>query len=72
MLVDELNPDRSLSYTPLFQIMFSVQNNETFESEGEGREFQGGVLNECTVKFDLSLDVTEQSDGLALSWTYNY
>ncbi len=60
-LVEALKPQRSLSYTPLFQIMFVLQNapKQTLDLSGlslEELEFDSG-----SAKFDLTLEVVEQS-----------
>ncbi|MFH8797516.1 amino acid adenylation domain-containing protein [Streptomyces sp. NPDC017941] len=52
-LVEDLNPDRSTAYSPLFQVMFAWQNfsREDFELPGVQVEFER--LRSETAKFDL-------------------
>lgn len=69
LLVDELKPERSLSYSPLFQILFVLQNNESY---GNGTGFQAGFSDTVELaKFDLELSVTEEDERLCLSWLFN-
>jgi amino acid adenylation domain-containing protein len=61
-LVEAFKPQRSLSYTPLFQVMFVLQNTpkQTLDLSGlslEELEFDNG-----SAKFDLTLEVVEQGD----------
>ncbi|WP_410657917.1 non-ribosomal peptide synthase/polyketide synthase [Amycolatopsis sp. lyj-112] len=62
-LVETLNPPRSLSRHPLFQVMvvYIAAGGEGFELPGLTAESLG-VPSE-TAKFDLSFDLTEQRDG---------
>lgn len=83
MLVEKLNPERSLSHSPLFQIKLDVQNNEQGNLSLEGLERinteasnstkgQAGVIDEeVSIKHDLHINVLEQSDTIALSWRYS-
>jgi amino acid adenylation domain-containing protein len=63
-LVAELQPERSMSHSPLFQVMFTLQN-----AEGRGDALAGlevsavGAANDIA-KFDLSLTLTEAAQGL--------
>src|SRR5205823_6766826 len=65
-LVDALQPERSLSHTPLFQAMFVLQNGM-----GEQRAPLGGAAMEPvtigidTAKFDLTLGMAEDGATLA-------
>ncbi|MFC6022934.1 condensation domain-containing protein, partial [Plantactinospora solaniradicis] len=66
-LVDDLNPARSLSRNPLFQVMFAVQNlpagGGRWEIPGlEVRPFGGGA-QEMAARFDLSMDLAERRDA---------
>jgi len=69
-LVDELRVERSLTHTPLFQVMFSL-----IEGAGTQRPF-GGVAVEPygsgggAAKFDLDVMVVEQEGGLVVGFTY--
>jgi amino acid adenylation domain-containing protein len=70
-LVEELQPERSLSRNPLFQVMFVFHN-----ASGQGsRPFRGESLDEeggeATAKFDLTLVMHERS-GEELSGTIEY
>ncbi|WP_166654424.1 condensation domain-containing protein, partial [Tahibacter aquaticus] len=70
MLVDELKPARSLSHAPLFQLLFTLQNNEQSELQLPGLSLAPlGARNEQT-KFDLQLTAAETQQGLWLSWSY--
>ena len=70
-LVEELKPERDLSMSPLFQVMFVLQN-----APGKALELSGLTLNPLeidneTAKFDLTLSMIEAEDGLKGSMEYN-
>ena len=71
-LVQEVNPDRSLSHNPLFQVLFSVRNyaREVFQLEGLN-EVDISATAATTSKFDLSLYFTESAEGLSGWMEYN-
>ncbi|HJU40637.1 MAG TPA: amino acid adenylation domain-containing protein, partial [Tahibacter sp.] len=72
MLVDALQPARSLAHTPLFQVMFSLRNhaNDRAELVLPGLTLGGIAREQQTVKFDLELIVTESAHGLMLEWIW--
>ncbi|HEX8558226.1 MAG TPA: amino acid adenylation domain-containing protein, partial [Pyrinomonadaceae bacterium] len=62
-LVEELQPERSLSHTPLFQVLFVYQNAPTARLELPGLTLSPfGLENENAI-FDLSLSMGESGDG---------
>ncbi|MDN0200181.1 amino acid adenylation domain-containing protein [Streptomyces sp. S.PNR 29] len=63
-LVDELNPVRSLSRNPLFQVMLALQNVPEPEWHLPGVEVrQTTLLREAAARFDLSVSLTERHDA---------
>ncbi len=73
LLVDELQPTRSRSRTPLFQIMLVLQNNELTSLNLTGLELKQGQNNDNIAKYDLTLTVTEGNaadPSLHLEWNY--
>ncbi|MFJ8042103.1 amino acid adenylation domain-containing protein [Kitasatospora sp. NPDC096147] len=62
-LVEELNPVRTLSRHPLFQIMLVVQNNSSAELRVPGLEASVVPAGVDTVKFDLTVAVTERREA---------
>ncbi|HEX6747477.1 MAG TPA: amino acid adenylation domain-containing protein [Longimicrobium sp.] len=71
LLLAELQPRRSVSHTPVFQVMLNLQNYEGGEMRFGGVEVEGyGHAGEQTSKFDLTLYATEMPDGLALRLVY--
>jgi amino acid adenylation domain-containing protein/non-ribosomal peptide synthase protein (TIGR01720 family) len=70
-LVDELQPERSLSYAPLFQVMFALQNAPVGSLDLPGLEVRPLDLGNHTARFDLSLAVEETAERLKCSWNYN-
>ena len=69
-LVEELHPERSLSYNPLFQVMFILQNTPQPQLELPGLNLSLEMEN-VTANFDLSLSIEETEQELLGSWEYN-
>ncbi len=63
-LVEELNPERSLARTPLFQVLFSLQNTPGGSLELPGLSLAPLPLAAGGAKFDLSLFVSQEPSGL--------
>jgi amino acid adenylation domain-containing protein len=70
-LVEELQPERSLSYTPLFQVMFMLEPASVGELEMPGLSITSLGLESFTTTDDLLLSMEESEDGLAGGLTYN-
>ena len=70
-LVEELQPERTLSHTPLFQVMFALQNAPTEELELPGLSLTPLKTETVRVRFDLVLSMVETETGLEGSWEYN-
>ncbi|MEU0537733.1 amino acid adenylation domain-containing protein, partial [Amycolatopsis tolypomycina] len=64
-LVEVLNPARSLSYHPLFQVMIAGQNNARAEVTLPGLAVSEIPVTTGTSKFDLSISLTERDTGIA-------
>jgi amino acid adenylation domain-containing protein len=64
-LVEALQPNRDLSYNPLFQVMFVLQNPAT-NSIWKTEEIETG-----TAKFDVLLSMIESEEGLTGTLEYN-
>jgi amino acid adenylation domain-containing protein/thioester reductase-like protein len=71
MLVEALQPERDLSYTPLFQVMFVLNNAPTSEVELTGLTVSSLPIESSTAKLDLTLGVENTSTGLVGWWEYN-
>lgn len=69
-LVEELQPERNLSYNPLFQVMFILQNAPIPSVELSGLTWQPQEVDSGTAKFDLKLSLWETSEGLNGSFEY--
>jgi amino acid adenylation domain-containing protein len=70
-LVEELRPDRTLSQTPLFQLLFVMQNAPVPALEMAGLTLIPVAIDSGTAKFDLALFVSETETGIVGSWKYN-
>ncbi|MEG4294214.1 amino acid adenylation domain-containing protein, partial [Microcoleus sp. C2C3] len=71
ILVEALQPERDLSHTPLFQVMFALQNASTSEVELAGLTVTPLITEGATAKFDLSLLMQNTTTGLVGFWEYN-
>lgn len=70
-LVEELQPERSLSYNPLFQVLFVLQNAPQPTHQLAGLTIHPEPVNYETAKFDLTLSMRESADGLKGVFEYN-
>jgi len=72
MLVDSLKPERTLSYSPLYQISFSLQTDNGGSFDIPGLSLSPLELGGATsIKFDLQLVVNQAPQNQQLIWTYN-
>ena len=70
-LVEELKPDRSLSYAPLVQVMFGQRLAGARKLSLRSLDITLIELASESATFDLYMGATETADGLYLSVEYN-
>ncbi len=70
-LVEELQPERSLSHTPLFQMMFILQNAPRLALNLSGLTLKSLEFDSGTSQFDVTLSVVEVAEGLQAKLEYN-
>ncbi|WP_143121890.1 condensation domain-containing protein, partial [Pseudomonas sp. BIOMIG1BD] len=72
-LVEALQPERSLSHNPLFQVMFNHQANaqaDAGETQLPGLRVASLEWDNQSAQFDLSLDTQETAEDIWASLTY--
>ncbi len=69
-LVEALAPERSLGHSPLFQVLFSLQNTPAAPAALRGLEVEPARVGSETTKFDLSLSMVERGDEIAAALQY--
>ncbi|NMG19781.1 non-ribosomal peptide synthetase [Brasilonema bromeliae] len=70
-LVEELQPERSLSYHPLFQVMFVLQNVPTQTLKLPGLSISTIEVDNFASQFDITLSIEETEQGLRGLWEYS-
>ncbi|MEW6737530.1 MAG: amino acid adenylation domain-containing protein, partial [Acidobacteriota bacterium] len=70
-VVEELQIERDLSRSPLFQVMLVLQNAPMISIELPDLIFNTISIDGRTTKFDLSVMLTETDKGLMGNWRYN-
>ena len=70
-LVEVLSPERDISRTPLFQVVFAMQSAPLAEVPLGNLKLQLFNVNSSTAKFDLILGVVEDEGGFKASLEYN-
>jgi amino acid adenylation domain-containing protein/non-ribosomal peptide synthase protein (TIGR01720 family) len=70
-LLEELQPERDLSRTPLFQVYFNMLNFPDTEIELPGLTVKLLLPPEVESKFDLTMYIKEARDGIELQLVYN-
>ena len=70
-IVDALQPERNLSYTPLFQVMLVFQNTPQRIQEFPGMSVSPLEVHSGTAKFDLTLFMLEEGEQIGGALEYN-
>ncbi len=70
-LVEELQPERSLSHNPLFQVSFVLQNAPMPPLSLAGLTITPMTATSRTAKFDLTVFLRETADSLVCALEYN-
>lgn len=69
-LVDDLQVERNLSHTPLFQVWFVLQNTPTPPLELPELTISPVEIDQGTARYDLKLNLWESPEGIAGFWNY--
>lgn len=70
-IVEKLQVERNLSHTPLFQVMFQLQNTPNQKLELASLTWETLEIHNQTTKFDLVLSMIETEQGLIGNFYYN-
>ncbi|HVS00258.1 MAG TPA: amino acid adenylation domain-containing protein, partial [Thermoanaerobaculia bacterium] len=70
-IVEELVPERDLSHSPLFQVVFALQNAPAERLEIPGLVLTPGTVDNRVTRFDLGLSLHDRADGFAGSLEHN-
>ena len=71
MLVEELQPERDLSHTPLFQVGFTLQTAASESIDLPGLSLEPVEIDSGSAKYDITLLMAEGPDGLKGNFEYN-
>ena len=70
-LVEELQPERSASYSPLIQVMFALQDELSDSLKLPGLAISQFVLDPGTAKFDLTFTIVKSGGNYRCCAEYN-
>src|SRR5271165_6058488 len=70
-LVEELQPERNLSYNPIFQVLFGLQNMPRHVFQASGLRVERSPVHQGTSILDMSWFAWETDDGLLLRVEYD-
>jgi hypothetical protein len=70
-LVEELSPQRNLNTTPIFQVVFALQNAPRVPQRLKGLEAEPVLGDEMRVRFDLEVHTWEHDGEVECYWLYN-
>ncbi|MCF6437888.1 LLM class flavin-dependent oxidoreductase [Pseudoalteromonas luteoviolacea] len=71
ILVENLNPQRSTAFSPLFQIFFTMNTVEEIDAGIEGLSFKPVDIQDKPIRYDLTLAATESASGITLNFEFS-
>lgn len=70
-LVEQLNPERSVSYHPLFQVMFAYHDKLAVHTTNDGLQIRAEEIQNPGCKFDLEIEAQEHDNHIAVRFHYD-
>ncbi|HDQ71431.1 MAG TPA: amino acid adenylation domain-containing protein, partial [Chloroflexi bacterium] len=70
-LVEALQPERDMSHTPLFQVMFALQDTAALDVALADLSLSGLAFESEIAKFDLTMSVEDVAEDLIVAIEYN-
>jgi amino acid adenylation domain-containing protein len=70
-VVEELSPPRSLNSTPIYQILFALQNTPLQPQQLPVLEIHRVAQAQQSVRLDIEVHASEKQDGIRVEWLYN-
>ena len=70
-VVERINPQRSIKYSPLFQIMLTLDDEVSTPTTIDDLQFSPEFHQEFVSKFELTVDATALADGYFFNFQYN-
>ncbi len=70
-LVETLNPARSMSHSPIYQVMFMHQNVPEQALKLTGLDMAPMAPEHTTARLDLTLEIVENHEGFLCGWEFN-
>jgi amino acid adenylation domain-containing protein len=70
-LVEELQPERNMGISPLFQVLFTLQTAASPEAGAGSSPNDAGLVTTGTAKFDLTLSMIDTGGVIQGAWEYN-
>ncbi len=70
-VVEALQPERNMAYSPLFQVMFVLQNTPIDSMQLPGISIKERPIHNGTAKFDLTLSLREEEEGVFGQFIYS-
>lgn len=70
-VVEKLNPERSISYNPLFQMMFAYHDKLKEFTTIDGVKIRANEFQNKSSKFDLDIETQENEDSIHVNFNYN-
>ena len=69
--MEDLQPERDLAHSPIFQVMFAFENYPLTRPDLPGLTLENVELDTFVSNFDLTLDMSRNERGLGSSLEYN-
>lgn len=70
-LVEELNPERNLSYNPIFQVLFNMLNLNYDPLTLGDLKVESLPFFEESSKFDITFYIIQEEEKIKFTWLYN-